>query len=156
MIKFLKSIAFTTLMVSGFAVAANAQVADSNKVAHRQHRKEIHQKMTAILTPEQQEQLKADQKKNRQAMVAFKASLTTEQKAIAKDKSLSHKERRAKLNASFTDSQKKTLADHRAARKESRKAFMASLNSDQKAKMKELFKDRKGHFGGRHHKAQKA
>ena len=156
MIKFLKSIAFTTLMVSGFALAANAQTVDSNKVAHHKYRKEAHQKLAAVLTPQQQAQLKADRKKHKEALVAFRSTLTADQKAIAKDKALSHKERRAKLAATFTDKQKKALADNKEARKASRKAFFASLNADQKAKMKELFKDRKSHAGARHHKAQKA
>ncbi|WP_345950755.1 hypothetical protein ABDD95_04725 [Mucilaginibacter sp. PAMB04274] len=155
MIKFVKSIALVTLVVSALSLGAKAQTkahADSSRIV----RKEAHQKLKALLTPQQQAALKENHDKQKAAMAGFRASLTADQKAIMKDKALSHKERKSKLAETFTAEQKKTIAANKAARKESRKAFLATLTEAQKAQMKEIFKDRKGHGGFRHHKAQKA
>ncbi len=153
--KLVKSIAFTTLMVSTLALGATAQTRVKNDSA-RVARKEAHQKLKALLTPEQQAALKANKEKHKEARKAFHASLTADQKAIIKDKSLAPKERRAKLAATFTDEQKKTIADNREKAKADRKAFVATLNDQQKAQMKDIMKSQHGKRGFRHHKAQKA
>ncbi|UEG52735.1 hypothetical protein LLH06_17460 [Mucilaginibacter daejeonensis] len=153
--KLVRSIALTTLMVSALAIGANAQTKVKNDSA-RLARKEAHQKLKAVLSPEQQATLKANQEKHKEARKAFHASLTADQKAIIKDKSLAPKERHAKLAATFTDEQKKTLADNREKARADRKAFVATLNDQQKAQMKELMKSQHGKRGFRHHKAQKA